>query len=59
MALKKLKKYPKKPKKTASSVVKENYLKKCKDIDKLNVPIKKENKKIEALDKKISGLKQK
>jgi len=50
---KKLKKYPKKPKASASMATMERYLEKCKDIDKMNKPIVAHNKKVEDLRKKI------
>lgn len=56
---KKFKKYPKKPKASASVAVKENYIKKCKDIDKENSRIKSEKVKGERLTKTISGMKRK
>lgn len=56
MAKLKMKKYPKKPKASASVAVKENYLKRRKDVEKENNRRKNLNKKSEALTKKISGL---
>jgi hypothetical protein len=55
----KLKKYPKKPKASASLSAMENYLDKCKQIDKENAQIKADMKKKETLKKKISGMRQK
>lgn len=52
----KLKKYPKKPKASASAATLENYLKKCKEVDKFNAPIKAEMKKREALKKKVQAI---
>jgi hypothetical protein len=51
-----LKKYPKKPKSTASNEVKKRFLDRCKEIDKENVAIKKakeESKKLTAQIAKI------
>ena len=59
MAKKKYLSYPRKPKATASVTTKENYIKKCKDIDKKNASIKSENLKSEKLTKTISGMKRK
>jgi hypothetical protein len=53
----KLKKYPKKPKASASVEVMKRYLERCKAVDKDNAPIKKALKEKEALKKKISNLK--
>lgn len=53
----KLKKYPKKPKASASVDVMKRYLERCKVIDKDNAPIKKALKDKEALKKKIANLK--
>lgn len=53
----KLKKYPKKPKKTASLAVKENWLRKTTEIDKENrqkeSDYKKSHEKSKQIDKKI------
>lgn len=49
----KLKKFPKRPKKTASISVKENYLKKVAEVKKENAKILSAKKKSEALDKRI------
>ncbi len=54
---KKLKKYPKKPKANASLETMQNYLNRCKDIDKDNKAIVASNKKREELKKKIKNLK--
>ena len=51
--------YGKKPKANASVSTYENYLAKCKEIDKTNAKRKAENSKKETLRKKVSGLKQK
>jgi len=56
MAALKLKKYPKKPKASASVATMQNYLKKRGEIDKENKRRKSENKKATDLRKKISGL---
>lgn len=56
MAQKKVK-YPKKPKASASAQVMENYLAKCKEVDKKNAEIKKEQDKKIALKKKIDAIK--
>ena len=52
----KLQKYPKKPKASASVASKENYLKRVSDIDAANRSRIAENKKSEALSKRIAGL---
>lgn len=52
----KLKKYPKKPKATATVKQMENYLSKRKEVDKYNNQIKAEAKKKEALKKKIAAI---
>ena len=52
----KFKKYPKKPKKSASIHVKERYLSKCKEIDAENKKRISDYKKSHELDKQISGL---
>lgn len=59
MAKLKMLRYGKKPKASASVSTLENYLQKCKDIDKKNAQRKAENSKKETLRKKVSGLKQK
>jgi len=58
MALK-LKKYPKAPKRSASLTVVENYLQKCRLIDKDNNKIKADEKKRIGLLKKVQDLKRK
>jgi len=55
MAKKKLKKYPKKPKANASNETMQNYLNRCKDIDKDNKEIIAYNKKREELRKKVQS----
>jgi len=57
MAALKLKKYPKKPKAKASLTVLENYMAKCKEIDKENAQKKAEHKKREDLAKKVKAIK--
>lgn len=52
----KLKKYPKKPKATASVATKENYLKKVAEINKENARIKADRLKSKNLDKKIASI---
>ena len=53
----KMKKYPKKPKGSASATTFENYLAKCRDIDKENSRRNSENKKREALKKRVASIK--
>ena len=53
MAKLKLKKFPKKPKASASVTTKENWLKRVAEIRKENARIRSDKKKSEALDKKI------
>lgn len=53
----KTRKYPKKPKASASVSTLENYLRRCKEVDKHNAAIKSEAKKKESLRKRISGMK--
>lgn len=52
----KLKKYPEKPKATASVATKENYLKKVAEINKENARIKADRLKSKNLDKKIASI---
>jgi hypothetical protein len=59
MAKSKKLKYPKKPKKTASVQVKENWLKRCKEIDKKNAEREKSKKKSESLSNQIANHKRK
>ncbi|VBB45217.1 conserved exported hypothetical protein [uncultured Paludibacter sp.] len=59
MAKLKMKRYPKKPKATAGVSVMENYLNRCKEVDKENARRKAENGKRDTLRKRIAGLKQK
>ena len=56
---KKILKYPKAPKQSASIEVKENYIKRCKEIDKENAKRKAEQKKSEDLSKKIAAIRRK
>lgn len=56
---KKMLKYPKAPKQSASIEVKENYIKRCKEIDKENAKRKAEQKKSEDLSKKIAAIRRK
>ena len=56
---KKMLKYPKAPKHSASIEVKENYIKRCKEIDKENAKRKAEQKKSEDLSKKIAAIRRK
>lgn len=51
-----LRKYPKKPKKSASIEAKERYLQRVKEIDKHNAQVKSDKKKSADLDKKIAGI---
>jgi len=54
MATKK-KKYPKKPKASATVKTMQNYLDRCKQVDKANAEIEKVKKQKEALRKKIAN----
>lgn len=54
MATLKMKKYGKAPKKSASISTKENYLKRCKEIDRENARRAALNKKSASLDAKIA-----
>ncbi len=56
MANKKLLKYPKKPKATASVTTLENYIARCKEVDKKNAEIRKQNQKREALKKQVQKI---
>ena len=56
MATLKLKKYPKKPKASASVATKERYLQKTKEIDKENTRRKSEKAKSAKLSKAIAGV---
>lgn len=57
MPNKKLLKYPKKPKASASAETFERYLKRCSEIDRENAARKKENAKREALAKRVAAVK--
>jgi hypothetical protein len=59
MAKLKMRKYPKKPKQTASVAVKERYLKRVSDVDKENRSREAQNKKSETLSKKIANKRRK
>lgn len=59
MAKLKMKKYPQKPKASASAAVLERYIQRTKEIDKENAKRVTENKKLDTLKKKVSGIKQK
>lgn len=59
MAKLKMLKYPKKPKASASITTKENYLRKVKEIDKINSERKRQNQRSDQLTKQISGIRQK
>ena len=52
----KLKKYPKKPKANASLSVMERYLERCKDVDKYNAELKKNEEKRKTIKKKIANI---
>lgn len=56
MAAKKLVKYPKKPKAGASVTALENYIAKCKEVDKKNAEIRKSNAKRETLKKQVAKI---
>ena len=56
MATTKLKKYGKKPKANASVSTMQNYIAKCKEIDKKNTAIKSDKKKAESLKKQIANI---
>ena len=59
MAKLKMKRYPKKPKQSASVQVMQRYLDRCREIDKENAKRKSENSKADGLRKRIAGIKQK
>jgi len=59
MAKLKMKRYPKKPKVSASLQVMQTYLDRCRDVDKENAKRKTENAKAASLRKRIAGIKQK
>lgn len=56
MAQKKLVKYPKKPKASASVTTLSNYIQRCKDVDKKNAEIRKEATKREGLKKQVAKI---
>lgn len=56
MATLKLKSYPKKPKAKASAAVLENYIARCKAIDKENAEKRKEVQKRENLKKQVAKI---
>jgi hypothetical protein len=56
MAKLKMKKHPKKPKASASNVVKENYIRRCKEIDKENAHKKSEKLRSKKLDAQIGAI---
>lgn len=56
MAKLKLKKYPKKPKASASVAAKENYLRRVREIDAENAAITRENQRSVQLSKQIASL---
>ena len=59
MAKLKMRRYGKKPKANASVSAMENYIAKCREIDKDNAKRKAENSKKDTLRKKIGAIKQK
>lgn len=52
----KLKKYPKKPKASASLSVMERYIERCKEVDRYNAALKKDEEKRKNLKKKITNM---
>jgi len=56
MAKLKMLKYPKKPKASSSLATKERYLARVREIDKENAARTRDNKRSEALTKKIQGI---
>lgn len=56
MAGKKLLKYPKKPKANASVTTLQNYIQRCKEVDKKNAEIRKESAKREGLKKQVAKI---
>ena len=56
MATKKLLKYPKKPKSTASVQTLQNYINRCKEVDKRNAEIRKESAKRDTLKKQVAKI---
>jgi len=55
-ATKKLLKYPKKPKATASVQTLQNYIQRCKEVDKRNAEIRRENAKRDTLKKQVAKI---
>lgn len=53
---KKLLKYPKKPKAGASVTTLQNYISKCKEVDRKNAEIKREEKKRNDLKKTVAKI---
>jgi len=56
MAQRKLLKYPKKPKASASVTTLENYIARCKEVDKKNAEIRKEAQKRDSLKKQVAKI---
>lgn len=56
MATKKLLKYPKKPKASASVQTLQNYIVRCKEVDRKNADIRKEATKRETLKKQVAKI---
>jgi hypothetical protein len=56
MATRKLLKYPKKPKASASANTLQNYITRCKEVDKKNAEIRKEAQKRETLKKQVAKI---
>lgn len=52
----KLLKYPKKPKATASVTTLQNYIDRCKEVDKKNAEIRKQQAKRETLKKVVAKI---
>ena len=52
----KLSKYPKKPKANASVSTLENYISRCKEVDKKNAEVRKSNAKRESLKKSVAKI---
>jgi hypothetical protein len=56
MAKLKLLKYPKKPKANASVTTLQNYIQRCKDVDKKNADVRKNRTKRESLKKTVAKI---
>ncbi len=56
MATKKLVKYPKRPKASASAQTLKNYIQRCKDVDKKNAEIAREKAQIVSLKKQVAKI---